>query len=388
MNFKKILFSAIFLAFPWAASAEIVPMTPHETDAVSGVSPILKSFLLTPTAERLELFNNKDYRKKIYELRDAILTEFTWSCTEGEKGAFELLISTKPDLSEQTDVLILPKTFDGNVIRAVNFRAGTRYFWQIRCRKADGHVLVSSVSQFFTDEKMPRLMYIEGVGNVRDLGGSEALQGARVRQGMIFRSRALVENSPDFVADNQTPSKPITQFARGKTAIVPAAANYASNVLNWKTEIDLRSDGELGNLKKSVVPGAQFLSIYIPEYNAIFSEKFSPTQQAMARAFRVFCKKENYPIVFHGAQGADRTGTLAFILNGLLGVPVDTLQKDWELTALPHLRHQDFFSLLAGFDAYGDKETPLYIKIERYLKTCGITQSEIEFYRALMLVNK
>ena len=121
MNFKKILLSAIFLAFPWAASAEIVPVTPHETDAVSGVSPILKSFLLTPTAERLELFNNKDYRKKIYELRDAILTEFTWSCTEGEKGAFELLISTKPDLSELTDVLILANSLSQSRWPCVGF---------------------------------------------------------------------------------------------------------------------------------------------------------------------------------------------------------------------------------------------------------------------------
>ena len=42
---------------------------------------------------------------------------------------------------------------------------------------------------------------------------------------------------------------------------------------------------------------------------------------------------KEYPAVFHCAAGADRTGTLAFLISGLLGVSRDDLTKDFELTS-------------------------------------------------------
>ncbi|MCR5183119.1 MAG: tyrosine-protein phosphatase [Opitutales bacterium] len=383
----RIFFAAMaVILFPRMVTAAIVPVTPHETDAVSGVAPILKNFLLMPPEERQVLFDNKDYRQKLNDLRDAEPTLFTWECTDGETGTFELVLSTAEDLSEPTDVFVYPKTPDGNVIRAVNFRTGTTYYWRIRCKSDDGTVTESPISKFTSDEKMPRLMRLNGIGNVRDLGGRKALRGVPVKQGMIFRSATLVENSPDFKNSAET-SKSLSDFERGKVLLDPAAATYAVEILKWRTELDLRCDAELGGQNASAIPGVNYINIFTPEYCKIFSAHFSPSKQALSRAFRVFCDEKNYPVLFHSYQGADRAGTLAFILNGLLGVSPNELQKDWEISAGTHLNYKDFFTLLHCFDDFGDRETLLSVKIERYLKTCGITQGEIDEFRRIMLSN-
>ncbi|NIY15095.1 MAG: hypothetical protein GWM98_09415, partial [Nitrospinaceae bacterium] len=52
------------------------------------------------------------------------------------------------------------------------------------------------------------------------------------------------------------------------------------------------------------------------------------------KIFQVFADRENYPVLFHCVGGADRGGTVAFLLNGLLGKDREHLIRDFELTTL------------------------------------------------------
>jgi hypothetical protein len=53
------------------------------------------------------------------------------------------------------------------------------------------------------------------------------------------------------------------------------------------------------------------------------------------RAFNFIAENlnDNRIVYFHCIWGADRTGALAMLLNGLLGVTLDQLYKDYELTS-------------------------------------------------------
>ena len=53
---------------------------------------------------------------------------------------------------------------------------------------------------------------------------------------------------------------------------------------------------------------------------------------ALKNIFTKLADSSSYPVYFHCNAGADRTGTLAFLLNGLLGVSYADLIKDFELT--------------------------------------------------------
>ena len=55
---------------------------------------------------------------------------------------------------------------------------------------------------------------------------------------------------------------------------------------------------------------------------------------------RVVAGNDDYALFFHCRIGADRTGTLAYILEGLLGVPTEYRHQDYELTTFFGLRER------------------------------------------------
>lgn len=110
-------------------------------------------------------------------------------------------------------------------------------------------------------------------------------------------------------------------------------------------------------------------------------------REPFARLFRLFEKKENYPIVFHCAGGRDRTGTLSFLLLGLLGVSDEDLCRDWEAsifsegnTEFGSSRLERLLGYLEslGGDSYAES-------CEIFAKSCGITDESIARFREIML---
>ena len=57
------------------------------------------------------------------------------------------------------------------------------------------------------------------------------------------------------------------------------------------------------------------------------------TVRSLRDIFAVLSDESNYPVYFHCNAGADRTGTLAFLIEGLLGVSYADTIRDFELTS-------------------------------------------------------
>ena len=55
---------------------------------------------------------------------------------------------------------------------------------------------------------------------------------------------------------------------------------------------------------------------------------------------RIVAGNDDYAIYFHCRIGADRTGTLAYLLEGVLGVPTEYRHQDYELTTFFGLRER------------------------------------------------
>jgi len=112
-------------------------------------------------------------------------------------------------------------------------------------------------------------------------------------------------------------------------------------------------------------------------------------QELFANVFEKFLDKSNYPIVFHCISGQDRTGSVAFILNGLLGVSEEDLYRDWEATGFWNRNttwfvHANLFDkLVKSLDSYeGDT---INDRIYAYVKSSGFTDDDINRFRAIML---
>lgn len=206
----------------------------------------------------------------------------------------------------------------------------------------------------------PRWCKAEGVNNFRDLGGWTGLGGKKVRYGRLFRSTHLghVKDPDDFIAR-----------------------------FGVKTDLDLRNEKETESLggKSPLGEKVRFVLMPSPTYEKFGKEK---GRKFFGKLFRVFLEEDNYPIVFHCAKGADRTGCVAFLLNGLLGVRESDLVLDWELTAFfnPNPKFRDAERIDRLVEVIRNEQGSTWTeKIVSYAKSCGITDGEIAKFRSLML---
>jgi protein-tyrosine phosphatase len=395
MKFNNLLPAIVFTVscLPAILPAEIVLKTPASDEIITNMAPELRSFLNMSQADRREFFNDKEKRNTLNKLRDAQPYTFTWDCTRGETGTFTVILSEKDDYSEPSPTLVLPPRdkANPNEARLVNFPIGKVFYWKVKCVSEDGKTVTSGTGRFKTDAFPPRLLTIPDVGNIRDQGGRKGLDGRMIRQGMIFRSAGLNNNSPDFSWDRTKWKKEkIADFSIGASKLTPASIDYINNVLHWKTDLDLRSPGEVASMTESPAgPGVRWVHHSSAAYGSIFGKNGSCTgsgPEAMAKNFRLFCDRANYPIDFHCIAGADRTGALAYVLAGVLGVDSDDLVRDWEITANNYFKYEKMFDdLVDGFVRFGAPEDPLHKKIEAYLYKIGITEQEIAAFRSIML---
>ena len=182
-----------------------------------------------------------------------------------------------------------------------NLVPGVTYYYRVRSEKA-----VSEVDSFTLKGNVRTIETGDTVRNMRDLGGWKTGEGRFVKYGLLYRSADWSK------ADSTTDA-----FFKD---------------LGIKTELDVRY-GE--TTSKHPVSDIDFYNYGLYQYDAIVpgTKKYNPTESTIKSIFELLSKKSSYPLVFHCTSGADRTGTLAYLVNGLLGVSYEDLCKDFELTS-------------------------------------------------------
>ena len=180
--------------------------------------------------------------------------------------------------------------------------------------------------------------------------------------------------------------KIIREAHPGKARLNAEMLDYMLHDLGIKSDLDLRNDDECYGMKGSPLGNSVTWFHYSSYGYAAMQASYG--KEPFKKVFRVFLDPTNYPIVFHCIGGADRTGAVAFILNGLLGVDEEELYLDWEATGFsnagPGWCHRTRFNLLIeGFQKLPGRT--LHEKIENYVLDLGFTHKDIEKFRFLML---
>lgn len=323
----------------------------------------VKNYLQAPYGSPVEDFVTKKSNNQAQGIALA------WEC-DGDVESYVLRYGKKGASDKEWTKVTLDA--DTTSYELFNLYKSTEYDWSVTAKLTDGETVTAEES-FTTTSLGPRVMQIDGIYNTRDLGGWTTVDGKTVNQGLLYRGGALMPGGgyqARLTVDGQA---------------------YMMEKLGIKTDLDIRGKGsESGDTDKSVIPDATLVYTITDGYKGAFRPDLA---NEFRKTFAVMADENNYPIYVHCTGGADRTGTVAFLVNALLGVAEEDLIRDYELTtfSIYHTRSarpgttygdmfQDFLTKLKTYEG----ET-LADKTENYMLSIGLTETEIANIRNILL---
>lgn len=169
--------------------------------------------------------------------------------------------------------------------------------------------------------------------NFRDLGGYTAIDGKTVRTGRIYRSQLIAKPTPEDTATLAGIGLRYVCDLRGgpERAMAPNAWMAAPEpaVRNLDIGMDVRSGpGELLAIISADPTANGIRTMMTRTYSLLpgaFETKLGPFLDELVSG-------EHFPIVIHCTAGKDRTGFVSALLLLSLGVPLETVYRDYALT--------------------------------------------------------
>ena len=270
-----------------------------------------------------------------------------------------------------------------NYLTITNLRPNANYHFEV---KAGSKTLTSG--SFKTIGHVHQVFFSSGVRNARDLGGWKTKDGKTVKYRMIYRGGRM-ENSKL----TKTGKKDV--LAEGIRAQLDLRGHTTSG-----------SQEYLDNSPLDGYPNADskytFLAPCVEEgYTTLLKDDQAKAKQCFQ--FIAKCVREGEPVYFHCSLGRDRTGTMAMMILGVLGVNEGDISKEYELTQFaPHgwatsdgektkmTRKADYKGAATYiWENFAKKADGTYdefsVGMEKYLISIGITKEEIDEFRSLML---
>ena len=326
----------------------------------------------------------------------------------------ELRFEPKVEAEEYTVLVSTDRNFENakefttkdNSVKATNLFVNTKYYWKVVADDVESQV------REFTTEDYPRWILARaldgtednrGIYNVRDMGGYMTESGKRVKQGLVFRGGEITT---------------MTSSGHYNTITEASRKAFVDDMgMVGGVEIDLRGNSDIGDNYRANAfskEGAEigYQQIAIKSYEETFTRDGSgnnnPTvaRENVRAIFELLKNADNSPVYYHCFGGADRTGTIGFLLNGVLGVSYEDLVIDFELTSYSSINNEHIRNHLDGHQHQYDRWPALinYVKtdttggyawdddallktnIENFLvKSVGVPQETINTIRSIML---
>lgn len=174
----------------------------------------------------------------------------------------------------------------------------------------------------------PTHIPLEGVSNLRDIGGWPTREGGRVKRGQVFRSAALhavtekdaaalralgVKHVVDFRGDGERARWP-TRMTEVTVHELTIAPTIGASLKDLMENPDSTSEDVVRVMRQAY---GSYITDWHHRYRAMFD---------------LLLHEEPAPLLFHCTAGKDRTGVAAMLLLSALGVADEVIHDDYLAT--------------------------------------------------------
>ena len=298
----------------------------------------------------------------------------TWDALDGASG-YKVYLDTDKDFSEgATTFEVTEPSVEMN-----NLFCDSTYFWKVET--ADG-AHDSEIGSFKTKGHF-RNVNAAPAYNVRDIGGKHTRDGKRIKQGLIYRGSELVD-----AQINSSLNHGVTLNDENKAIF--------RDELHIGFEFDLRKADAIGSqVGSSLGEDVEYERLALGSFADLWN---NISAADLKRSVEIFKNATPDKAVYcHCWGGADRTGTLIFILEATLGISMLEACMDYEFTSFDNGAHEryrdravqnyDFPKFIkAVFDCQEYAEgKPLKDICEEWMLDRGVEQEDIDALRENLL---
>jgi protein-tyrosine phosphatase len=169
-----------------------------------------------------------------------------------------------------------------------------------------------------------RGLALSGCCNFRDLGGYRGVDGRRTRRWRLFRADNLTSlTADDLVTVSELGIATVVDL---RTELeVEARGRFSADVVGAHYHHLPLTDTLPGEERAAAWDDASFVA-------ARYGQMLAEGAANVTRAVQLFASDVNLPAVFHCSVGKDRTGVLAAVLLGFVGVSDDDIVEDYALS--------------------------------------------------------
>ena len=311
---------------------------------------------------------------------------YTGSSDASQVAAYNVAPPTRRDIPNAVmipvpafsgaDVTLVVKDSDGQTVatQTVTSDQSEAYVYNLLPQQTYTYQITGLTEGQFETLGHLRMVYAPSAYNIRDLGGWLTQDGHRTTYGHLFRGSTLNGYVSCTAEDLQT-----------------------LRDLGVGGEIDLRykesydTDMGCGTSPFGFVLGTDYYFAAANDYTAANLSE-AATQARLKQEFDFILDhfRAGRAVYFHCAWGADRTGMLSFLLEGVLGVKLDQIYKNYELTsfsAAPGATNrlktafQDRIDVIQALEG-----ATLRDKFENYfVNSLGVPMEDITYFRSVML---
>ena len=276
----------------------------NSTAAEKIVFPEIESEVLLCSSVAKKFYDNQMDIKTVIQT-DSPYRPMVIQFNAGTLGGM-VSLSEHADFSEVTEYELQPFH---TVLRLDNLKTGTEYYYKIVINGEEQ-------SGFFKTQESTRFIYIPGTENTRDIGGYRTMDGKIVRQGKIVRGTEI-------------------DGLEYSSYIIPGfALESVQRTFGFVYDFDLRSKKiYTGDYQSPLGNDVGHAFYTAPQYEQIFDPVW---QVNLRQIFADLANPSNYPMYMHCTWGKDRTGTIVFLLQGILNMSEEDMMREYLLSAFSH----------------------------------------------------